>query len=115
MGDRERRAADLHHCPRARSPAKSTHSGPAEAGGDIEHIGYTVADFDRERAKADLIAMGVKNVRDGGLYSLHMDDDAAMMCRSAASPTTPSPTAEAPQIAHTAQNAVLQAACSRAA
>jgi 4-hydroxyphenylpyruvate dioxygenase-like putative hemolysin len=40
----------------------------------IEHVGYTVADFNRERAKADLIAMGVKNVRDGGLYSLHMDD-----------------------------------------
>jgi catechol 2,3-dioxygenase-like lactoylglutathione lyase family enzyme len=40
----------------------------------IDHIAYTVADFNRERAKADLIAMGVKNVRDGGLYSLHMDD-----------------------------------------
>jgi hypothetical protein len=33
----------------------------------IDHIGYTVADFKRERAKAELIAMGVKNVRDGGL------------------------------------------------
>jgi catechol 2,3-dioxygenase-like lactoylglutathione lyase family enzyme len=40
----------------------------------IDHIGYTVADFNRERVKAELIAMGVKNVRDGGLYSLHMDD-----------------------------------------
>ena len=40
----------------------------------IDHVGYTVADFNRERAKAELIAMGVKNVRDGGLYSLHMDD-----------------------------------------
>jgi catechol 2,3-dioxygenase-like lactoylglutathione lyase family enzyme len=40
----------------------------------IEHMGYTVADFDREKAKADLIAMGVENVRDGGLYSLHMTD-----------------------------------------
>jgi catechol 2,3-dioxygenase-like lactoylglutathione lyase family enzyme len=40
----------------------------------IDHVGYTVADFNRERAKADLTAMGVKNVRDGGLYSLHMDD-----------------------------------------
>ena len=40
----------------------------------IDHIGFTVADFDREHAKAELIAMGVKNVRDGGLYSLHMDD-----------------------------------------
>jgi catechol 2,3-dioxygenase-like lactoylglutathione lyase family enzyme len=40
----------------------------------IDHVGYTVADFNRERAKAELIAMGVKNVRDGGLHSLHMDD-----------------------------------------
>jgi catechol 2,3-dioxygenase-like lactoylglutathione lyase family enzyme len=40
----------------------------------IDHTGYTVADFDRERVKAELIAMGVKNVRDGGPYSLHMVD-----------------------------------------
>ena len=40
----------------------------------VDHIGYTVADFDREKAKADLKAMGVENVRDGGLYSLHMTD-----------------------------------------
>jgi catechol 2,3-dioxygenase-like lactoylglutathione lyase family enzyme len=40
----------------------------------IEHMGYTVADFDREKAKADLKALGVENVRDGGLYSLHMTD-----------------------------------------
>jgi catechol 2,3-dioxygenase-like lactoylglutathione lyase family enzyme len=40
----------------------------------IEHIGYTVADFDRERAKVELKSLGVENVRDGGLYSLHMTD-----------------------------------------
>lgn len=40
----------------------------------VDHMAYTVADFDRERAKADLKAMGVENVRDGGLYSLHMTD-----------------------------------------
>jgi hypothetical protein len=40
----------------------------------IEHMGYTVADFDRERAKPMLRALGVENVRDGGLYSLHMTD-----------------------------------------
>src|SRR5579864_921062 len=40
----------------------------------VDHIGYTVADFDRDRARAELISMGVKNVRDGGLYSLHMVD-----------------------------------------
>ena len=26
------------------------------------------------KTEAELIAMGVKNVRDGGIYSLHMDD-----------------------------------------
>ena len=40
----------------------------------IEHMGYTVADFDRERAKVELKSLGVENVRDGGLYSLHMTD-----------------------------------------
>jgi hypothetical protein len=40
----------------------------------IDHVSYTVADFNRERVKAKLIAMGVKNIRDGGPYSLHMDD-----------------------------------------
>jgi catechol 2,3-dioxygenase-like lactoylglutathione lyase family enzyme len=40
----------------------------------VQHMGYTVADFDREKAKAEFIALGVKGVRDGGLYSLHMLD-----------------------------------------
>ncbi|HKA41038.1 MAG TPA: hypothetical protein VKF40_03520 [Burkholderiales bacterium] len=40
----------------------------------IDHIGYTVADFNRDKAKAELIALGVKNVREGGPYSLHLDD-----------------------------------------
>jgi catechol 2,3-dioxygenase-like lactoylglutathione lyase family enzyme len=40
----------------------------------IDHIAYTVADFDRERAKAKLNAMGAKNVRDGGLFSVYVDD-----------------------------------------
>ena len=40
----------------------------------VNHVGYTVADFDRNKARAELISMGVKNVRDGGLYSLHMVD-----------------------------------------
>ena len=40
----------------------------------IEHVGYTVADFDRDRARAELRALGVQNIRDGGLYSLHMTD-----------------------------------------
>ena len=40
----------------------------------VDHMAYTVADFDRERAKADLKALGVENVRDGGMFSLHMTD-----------------------------------------
>lgn len=40
----------------------------------IDHIGYTVADFDRERAKVELKLLGVQNVRDGGKFSLHMTD-----------------------------------------
>jgi catechol 2,3-dioxygenase-like lactoylglutathione lyase family enzyme len=57
-------------------------NAPAEAGQEprrksralVDHIGYTVADFNRDRARAELMSMGVKNVRDGGLYSLHMVD-----------------------------------------
>ena len=40
----------------------------------INHIGYTVADFERNRVRDQLKAMGVADVRDGGLYSLHMTD-----------------------------------------
>ena len=40
----------------------------------IEHLAYTVADFDRDRVRAELQAMGVQNIRTGGLYSLHMTD-----------------------------------------
>jgi Glyoxalase/Bleomycin resistance protein/Dioxygenase superfamily len=56
---------------------------PAPAAGDaprpnvqavVDHVAYTVADFDREKAKAELKSLGVENVREGGLYSLHMTD-----------------------------------------
>ena len=40
----------------------------------IDHFALTVADFNRDRARAELIALGVKNIRDGGPRSLHMDD-----------------------------------------
>jgi catechol 2,3-dioxygenase-like lactoylglutathione lyase family enzyme len=40
----------------------------------IDHIGYTVADFNRDKARAELTALGVKNIRDGGPRSLHFDD-----------------------------------------
>jgi len=55
-------------------PANPRNAARPQPQAVIDHVGYTVADFNRERAKADLIAMGVKNVRDGGPYSLHMDD-----------------------------------------
>jgi hypothetical protein len=40
----------------------------------IDHIALTVADFNRDRARAELTAQGVKNARGGGPGSLHMDD-----------------------------------------
>lgn len=40
----------------------------------IDHIAVTVADFDRERAKAQLTAMGVQNVRNGGPFSVYVND-----------------------------------------
>jgi catechol 2,3-dioxygenase-like lactoylglutathione lyase family enzyme len=40
----------------------------------IDHIAVTVADFDRERAKAQLAAVGVTNVRDGGPFSVYVND-----------------------------------------
>jgi hypothetical protein len=40
----------------------------------IDHFALTVADFNRDRAKTELLALGVKNVRDGGPRSLRMDD-----------------------------------------
>ena len=40
----------------------------------VDHIAYTVADFDQGRAEAQLTALGVKNIRKAGKYSLHMED-----------------------------------------
>jgi catechol 2,3-dioxygenase-like lactoylglutathione lyase family enzyme len=40
----------------------------------IDHIAFTVADFDRERAKAQFAAVGVTNVRDGGPFSVYVND-----------------------------------------
>ncbi len=47
---------------------------PRAANATIDHIAYTVADFDRERAKAQLTAMGVQNVRNGGPFSVYVND-----------------------------------------
>lgn len=55
---------------------------PGEAAGNgrgrkaravIDHLAFTVADFDRERATAQLKAMGVA-VRDGGPFSVYVND-----------------------------------------
>jgi catechol 2,3-dioxygenase-like lactoylglutathione lyase family enzyme len=40
----------------------------------IDHLAFTVADFDRERAKAQFAAVGVNNVRDGGPFSVYVND-----------------------------------------
>jgi catechol 2,3-dioxygenase-like lactoylglutathione lyase family enzyme len=60
------RSRDLNTPANGRTPRKSQ--------AVIEHMAYTVADFDRDRARAELKSLGVENVRDGGLYSLHMTD-----------------------------------------
>ena len=60
--------------PSAEPPARGGPRARPQSQAVIDHVGYTVANFNRAEAKAQLTAMGVKNVRDGGLYSLHMDD-----------------------------------------
>jgi catechol 2,3-dioxygenase-like lactoylglutathione lyase family enzyme len=61
---------------RTRTPAESSGNGLArrQAKAVIEHVAFTVADFDRERAKAQLNALGVSNVRDGGPFSVYVND-----------------------------------------
>ncbi|HEY4407158.1 MAG TPA: VOC family protein [Xanthobacteraceae bacterium] len=59
--------------PNAAPPAGGARPKPT-AQAVIDHFALTVADFNRDRAKAELLALGVKNVRDGGPRSLHMDD-----------------------------------------
>jgi catechol 2,3-dioxygenase-like lactoylglutathione lyase family enzyme len=61
---------------RTRPLDASAANGPPrrKANAVIDHIAFTVADFEPERAKAQLIAMGVKNVRDGGPFSVYVDD-----------------------------------------
>src|SRR5882672_8105698 len=40
----------------------------------LSHLIIRTRDLNREKAKAELKSLGVENVRDGGLYSLHMTD-----------------------------------------
>ena len=53
--------------------AGGTRARPA-SGAVIDHFALTVADFNRDRARVELTALGVKSIRDGGPRSLHMDD-----------------------------------------
>ena len=59
---------------RTRSGGNPRYAGRPAPEAFIDHVAYTVADFNRDRMKADLTAMGLKNVRDGGPRSLHVDD-----------------------------------------
>ena len=61
---------------RTRSPDAAAGNAPPrrKAKAVIDHIAFTVADFDRERAKAQLTAMGARNVRNGGPFSVYVDD-----------------------------------------
>jgi catechol 2,3-dioxygenase-like lactoylglutathione lyase family enzyme len=65
-----------HMILRTRALDASAGNGPPrrKANAVIDHIAFTVADFDSERAKAQLTAMGAKNVRDGGPFSVYVDD-----------------------------------------
>ena len=40
----------------------------------VNHMAYTVADFDSNRIQAQLKAMGVQNIRAAGPNAIHMDD-----------------------------------------
>ena len=61
---------------RTRPPAGPAGNGPPrrKANAVIDHLAFTVADFEPERAKAQLTAMGANNVRDGGPLSVYVDD-----------------------------------------
>jgi catechol 2,3-dioxygenase-like lactoylglutathione lyase family enzyme len=62
-------------CRTRRSDASASNGPPRrKANAVIDHIAFTVADFEPERAKAQLTAMGAKNVRDGGPFSIYVDD-----------------------------------------
>jgi hypothetical protein len=58
-----------------RPPAGGERARPVQRS-VINYISFTVADFDRERARAELSALGVKNVRDAGPRSLQLEDGA---------------------------------------
>jgi hypothetical protein len=52
----------------------------------VDHICYTIADFNQEKAKAALTALGAGNVRNSGANSVMASDPFGYEIRSAASP-----------------------------
>ena len=60
--------------PEAAPPPGTTPRARPVQQATIQTISFTVADFHRDRARAELTALGVKNVRDAGPRSLQMDD-----------------------------------------
>jgi catechol 2,3-dioxygenase-like lactoylglutathione lyase family enzyme len=55
-------------------PPRSGQRPPAVPQAVVDHICFTVAGFNRDRAKATLTALGVKNLRPLNSNSVHMDD-----------------------------------------
>ena len=57
----------------ANAPAANGQPRP-KATNVVNHMAYTVADFDSARIQAQLRAMGVQNIRAAGANAIHMDD-----------------------------------------
>jgi catechol 2,3-dioxygenase-like lactoylglutathione lyase family enzyme len=57
----------------ANAPAANGQPRP-KATNVVNHMAYTVADFDSERVQAQLRAMGVQNIRATGPNAIHMND-----------------------------------------
>jgi len=57
----------------ANAPAANGQPRP-KATNVVNHMAYTVADFDSERVQAQLRAMGVQNIRATGANAIHMND-----------------------------------------
>ena len=69
-------AAHASHHPHTQpnAPPAQRRAATATAPRAVMTTSATIADFSRDRAEAALTAMGVKNLREDGRYSLHMDD-----------------------------------------
>src|SRR5262249_8042264 len=55
------------------APAANSAPRP-KATASVDHICYTVADFEREKVKAELTALGATNVRNSGTMSVMASD-----------------------------------------